>query len=139
MSEPEPEDQVVETFQAARDAVREAAQAEYGRDFEDFGSFYLWVLAEHDAETLQRWERVRVADWVRLLREAGFTIPEKQEQQMHAAAEQAAQVMFLDHDAPRDSAFEFPTGGERRVRVAKQLDDPFSPLNGGLPNWMDID
>jgi len=134
----DPEDQLVATFVAARDAVRAAAAEEYGRTFEDFGSFYLWVLAEHDAETLQRWEKQRVDDWVRRLREAEFTIPEKQERQMHEAAAQAVLVMYLDHDAARDSGFEFPTGGERRMRVASQLDDPFSPLNGGNPNWIDI-
>ena len=132
------EERVAETFTAARDAVLAAAQQQYGREFPDFGSFYLWVLAEHDDATLNDWEQKRVADWVERLRAAGIEVDEAHAERIAAAAEAAVQVMWLDHDATRDSAFEFPTGGQRRMRVAMQLDDPFSPLNEGNPNWMEF-
>lgn len=123
--------------QAAMTIYSEVAETA-DRGFLDWQAAYLW-LAEHDQPRLVKLEMKRLDLWLELAREAG--VPEEKLPSRAELArnwEKATLIFGFDPRPLADSAFEMPRGGERQVAVAKQLQDPQSPLNRGIEDFHDF-
>ncbi len=135
-------EQRAQLFETAREKILTIATEHYGRSFQDWSSFYMWLL-KIDRDRLLYWENQRIDLWNRLVLEAP-TANGQPAQPLNVAglklnAENAFALFGVDANPTRDSAFEFPRGGERQLRVARQFDDPNSPLNLGHEDWESYD
>jgi hypothetical protein len=127
-------------FEQARSEVLAKAAKFYGRQFENWGQFYGWLL-DIDRDRLLEWEFQRVELWDILLQRAA---PAEGSEPLPVAelkrnAERAFSLFGVDVNLARDSAFEVPRGGEWQIRVAHQMHDPESPLNRGFEDWEQYD
>lgn len=127
-------------FEQARSTVLTKAAEFYGRQFADWGQFYIWLL-DIDRDRLLDWEFQRIELWGTLLQQA-----QAQEEpddllvaNLKRNAERAFAIFGTDLNPVRDSAFEVPRGGEWQIRVAHQMHDPDSPLNRGYEDWEQYD
>jgi len=127
-------------FEQARSEVLALAAVRYGRQFENWGDFYAWLLDNHRDDILD-WESQRIDTWNTLMYQddqAGST-PALDVSALKRNAERVFTLFGVDANPIRDSAYEVPRGGEWQLRVAHQMHDPDSPLNQGREDWEKYD
>lgn len=135
-------EQNAQFFETARETILKQAAEHYGRSFADWGEFYAWLL-DIDRDRLLYWENQRIDLWNRLVLQAP-TIDDQPAQPLNVEslkrnAENAFALFGVDANPSRDSVYEMPRGGERQLRVARQMQDPNSPLNRGYEDWESFD
>ncbi len=133
------QDPIAAAFQETVQELLTDAETRYERAFSSYREFYQWML-DHHSEELEGWEKRRAEEWLLRLKD----VPEAADlrdraEQVIANLTRAAYMMSLDHRPMEDSAFDMPTGGRLHLAVARQLDDPYSPLNQGNPDWELVD
>jgi len=135
-------EQHTQPFETARRRVLAQAGEHYGRNFDDWSSFYMWLL-RIDRDQVLYWEFQRIDLWNELVLAAptvdGQAAKPLNVEGLKHNAENAFALFGVDANPTRDSAFEFPRGGERQLRVAHQMNDPNSPLNLGYEDWESYD
>ena len=114
------------------------AEVYYGRSFDNWGQFYAWLLAI-DRNRLLDWEYQRIDLWNQMVRKSTVAEGGLDVAGLKRNAERALEIFGVDTNPIRDSAFDFPRGGEIQTRVAHQMHDPDSPLNRGDEDWEQYD
>ena len=126
-------------FEQARIKVLAHAEDFYGRSFEDWGHFYGWLL-DIDRDRLLQWEFERIECWDEIVRQSSSAdAAPLNVEGLKRNAERAFALFGIDANPTRDSAYDFPRGGEWQMRAASQMHDPDSPLNRGYEDWEQYD